>query len=574
MTRHESVQSGLKQGDAGFEYDSSVARTPINDNTSYLLSQAEYRAELRDFTWTNDEFYDLDTQRTDLIHGPEPSAQSDLEASEPDTSEPMMLDDPEQVETAIEEDHALPVPQVEAVLPEVEVRMTADSDPVGIQNGQIEKPEPQLEFDNVISRLEELWHINHPGHYDTTSNDIKPAAPSTFADFDRPPSLVTYPHMSPYPTPIEPPASDLPPVLRPQRSPTSPVKSVLVDVSKPAKEDATSNIVNRIKEKPPQHIDLPTGLPSSGLSVSDFVAVSRTDGPASPGSISSGGSRFLRRHRVLPSVDDAGIGSRLSVDLSHDGGGRRLVSLLGDEDWEELDHTSSDKSYPNGQTQSPPGYSGFFGRVLKRRPSTHMTSGLRRQTRASDSSRSSDTAGQGSPTKTKPSAGIRLFGSKNPAIGGSKKSLSEKIKAIPKLRKPSEAKDPSPILDKGEVEDQSISPRDRPPTARRHTETGLGWLEKKTPKAKHDGGHTPSRTNNGIKSSFKYGSMSVIPRTDGEASEGTTMRRSASENPALRNGKGARTVPSTPNPLANGKPPRVELNETPPIVWDLDRTAK
>ena len=148
-------------------------------------------------------------------------------------------------------------------------------------------------------------------------------------------------------------------------------------------------------------LTLPTGLPASGLSVSDLMAI------PSPGLDSPG--RIVRRHRALPSIDTTPM-SRLSIDL--DG----TLANLGDDDWEQLD-TDGIGSMPNGQ----PG-SSFFNR-LKQRPATLYTSGLRRQTRTSDAlSRS------GSPVKMNP---MPL------GKGATTIKAFEKIKAFPKLRKPS-----------------------------------------------------------------------------------------------------------------------------------------
>lgn len=124
---------------------------------------------------------------------------------------------------------------------------------------------------------------------------------------------------------------------------------------------------------------LPLGLPGSGLSTSDIVSVPSPD-PNSP-------TRLIRRHTPgQPSIDTIS-NARLSVDL------HGTISRLGDDDWEQLE-ASAIPSLPNATPSAF--FTRGFSQVLRRRPSILVSSGLRRQTKNSDSSRES------SPTKHRP----------------------------------------------------------------------------------------------------------------------------------------------------------------------------
>lgn len=152
---------------------------------------------------------------------------------------------------------------------------------------------------------------------------------------------------------------------------------------------------------------LPSGLPASGLSVSDVISIPSPTLDAAP--------RLIRRHPHLQSVDSVPA-SRLSVDL------HGTITQLGEDDWEALEGDADIPSAPNGYGPSVPP-SSFFTR-LRRRPSTIMTSGLRRQAQATRST-SDSSSRESSPTK---GLSTRLL-----MFGGTKKALG-KLKAFPLLR--------------------------------------------------------------------------------------------------------------------------------------------
>lgn len=270
---------------------------------------------------------------------------------------------------------------------------------------------------------------------------------------------------------------------------------------------------SNIKNDKPRDMTLPTGLPASGLSVSDIMSI------PSPGLNSPG--RLVRRHKALPSIDTIPA-SRLSVDL-----GGTITHL--DDDWEQIDS--------EGIESTPNGYVGgsFLNRVLKRRPSTLHSSGLRRQAKHSDVSDSSPT--KFSPTKK----------NANPIWGGTTKKALEKIKAFPSLRKPSNP----PSAYRSDLPDP-------PGTERTHTESG--WFDKRP------------RLKKSVTES-KLGSRSVSAKSMSEKSterDKGVMTMSRSVSGITRDGRIQRLeMDKSSSSVMEFDPPRLELKETGPIEWDL-----
>lgn len=286
-------------------------------------------------------------------------------------------------------------------------------------------------------------------------------------------------------------------------------------------------------QRPETQPRLPSGLPGSGLSVSDIVSI------PSPG---VDVPRLIRRHAPMPSIESIPV-PRLSIDV------HGTITQLGEDDWEAVDIDGDIPSMPNGYAAglAP---SSFFTR-LRRRPSTIVASGLRRQTAA----RGSDSSRDSSPTK-----GPTLS---RPIFSTPKKAL-EKLIALPKIRSrhPSEessststdgpaspiaagskTQPSSPIL---EIRDRLSSQRIRPsPPARRNTASE--WVErrfstnKSKPKRLFDRTSTPSRSSERSLTQCSETAASPQPDTWGSALEGKLAI-----------------------------PPRLELKESDPVVWDFE----
>lgn len=271
------------------------------------------------------------------------------------------------------------------------------------------------------------------------------------------------------------------------------------------------------RPKPDFHLTrLPSGLPASGLSVSDVVSI------PSPG---LDGPRLIRRHPGIPSVESVPM-ARLSIDL------HGTITQLGEDDWEALEAEKDLPSAPNGYGPGVPP-SSFFNR-LRRRPSTIITSGLRRQTQARSSSSSSRDS---SPTKSVVRATTRK------ALG--------KLKAFPNLRSRRNSdnvpdmgpkQEEAVPTDNSPVSRKTVSPRvSRPSSYRRDTESG--WFERKLSRGK-----------------------SMIDTASGGSSRSLTQSSQGSTN-ALKDGEGIWGSKSECLVGDGSSPPRVELKETGPVLW-------
>jgi len=252
---------------------------------------------------------------------------------------------------------------------------------------------------------------------------------------------------------------------------------------------------------------LPTSYPASDLSVSDVVSV--------PSNSVGSPHRLFRRHLHLPNAETAPM-ARLSVELNG------TITILDDEEWEELS-SEGIGSLPNGPTPRS-GPSTFltrgFGEILRRQPSTLVTTGLRRQPKTSDSSPES------SPTKFRPLLNPGSFASRS--VEGTKKALG-RLKTFPKLRKAGEGGEGeiAPVAAKsptGNVESTAGSAiKPRPSDTHRHTESGTDGFDKRPRLPKHG--------------------LTSTPRVCKQS--------------------GSSSNPST----GEGPVPRVELTSTPPVVW-------
>jgi len=329
-----------------------------------------------------------------------------------------------------------------------------------------------------------------------------------------------------------------PPVSRPIAI-TAPARAP-VQLSSPRPITAAFNPDGPLMKRDVVHdINLPTGLPSSGLSVSDLVSIPSTD-VDSP-------SRIVRRHKTLPSIDMTPM-SRLSVEL----GGR--IENLGDDDWEQLDSAEGIDSLPNGAPHLTTGGS-FINRVLRRRPSAVHLSGLRRTIKSSDSSLSSISPSKsGSPTKKSP---MPLF-SRN----GTKKALDklDKLKVFPKTWKvpPSSYQPPAGV---GRSSSPDGPPRvERPPNPRRHTESG--WFDQRHMKV--DEMSSASASVSASSTTRSVSAKMAAGQEQTRANDRSGMSRSVGAMPGRKADLKA-TLPETPE-----RPPRVSLTKTPPIVWEME----
>ena len=578
--------------DSRFMEENECTKTPLNDNALYMLEQAKYKAELDGFTWSRD---DESFGKVLVVE----EGSHEVNGVEVDEAEEVAEEDGEVDMPSTHIEVERPTPElVEDELPDTEDK--ARSVYEDVEEVEVVSPElpsvPTMPIETVLDEKRASAHS--PGALDLENTEDattietmpSPEDSKSTTPLPRAPEMVERDHGLP-------------------AMPSQRVEAAHV-ASSPRPIPSTNGNAQRQSTRDRPELALPNTLPAGGLSVSDMVSIP-SPGLGSP-------SRIIRRHRPLPSVDTLPI-SRLSVEL------HGTITHLGDEDWEQLDPAEGTQLIPTAPNGVPVGPGAFFNRVLRRRPSTLYTSGLRRQAKTSDSSskESSPTKIRPPPNMTLPSPGSGLFGSKSK---GSTKKAFEKIKAFPKLRKSSTTMDRPPAekssrtrstsssingklpkLDltqppviampaglislstssvnevssanetnavsySSKVGDEDILNREsrRPNTVRRHTESG--WFDKK-PKLR------------------KRASASAAPGGGGGGSTGglsaaflSQLSRSGSRSASMK-GKMSRSVTET---FARGKntsseeeeekregrrvgAPRVELRKTPPILWELER---
>ncbi|WWC65706.1 uncharacterized protein I303_108327 [Kwoniella dejecticola CBS 10117] len=541
-------------------------RTPLNDNALYALEQAKYRYELEKFAWSRE----LDGYET--VEESEMERSIDDQEEEDEEEEGSLMD-------GVTESSTMPVTDAERSLHERKISAEGEMYEPTQQRYQDEEDEyittnisdPVTASADIhgtaatpsTKRQPNLPDIGSPESVYTDEAPRSPVGsptPSAPAEHVKASTVsaktreddaalstghgVTAPAKHPIelnPAKEEVAELSTPPILLEKttqpvqkglpNAPTSPVSPTLSTHSPkahPVPIPLRPKPVRQISEEAGINLNLPTGLPSSGLSVSDMVSVPSPH-PGSP-------TRILRRHRQLPSVDTIPI-ARLSVEL------HGVRTHIDDEDWEELILDDPNASAPNGHGHGGGLNHSFLGlgRVLKRRPSNLITSsagtngdhssyttsgsGLRRQIKNSDTS-SSRNSQSTSPTKSLTSR-PNLFSNKS--IENTKKAFG-KFKAFPKLRNlaapasdenkiptrsplvgpplsasASESAAGSPEMrEKAEALDRPENPSANNDTAlskdyklvdaneagakevrpamgyRRHTESGIGWLGRKT----------------------------------------------------------------------------------------------
>ena len=444
-------------------------RTPLNDNQLYALEQARWRAELEQFTWSRE---------TDLRYS-EPSFVEESDALEVD-SDGLPNGHHGTGEGELGRSGSRSTSSVSASAPPRSIfeRDISESAADGVEEvqhgGEVSAP--------MVPKSISDAHVTQDGVLPTSA--LAACAPDISA--------------------AEPPDRLLESVTGHTASLTtlSPRAESLPAIVEAGHHGASHPVpISHIKHDLPQHLDLPTGLPGSGLSVSDIISIPSPD--------SGSANVVFRRHPHIPDVDAIGI-ARLSIEV------HGTITSLDDEEWEELNAEGIGTAHNGPSTGLVPltFFTRGLGGILKRRPSTLVMSSLRRQAGRSNSSLDS------SPTKPTPG----LFAAKS--MQNTKRAF-EKFKVFPKRQKPVVSTPPSP-------ETGPVTPRfdARPAAWRRHTESGPGWFEKR------------ARVR-------KQGATTAVVDVSRDSRE---SEKSASSSDSS----------------VGGPVPRVELVQTPPVVWELD----
>ncbi|WWC92991.1 uncharacterized protein L201_007955 [Kwoniella dendrophila CBS 6074] len=594
-------------------YEDNYKKTPLNDNALYALEQAKYRFELESFAWSREED-DYETveeseigesvaeeeevepeeeeQRGQALDGivsaadevvpiqvmedglsPElmetENPQIGIKVIEAQQTEDTKSQDKEDITIhPISTEHGISVPLSTVI---TGTAPSKDS-PVTLQPGSPESayssnppmpspiPAPKSHVDNHTSP-EDIAAALLKENAETKPDQVKlievvaatediSSTPSDEKDISGVPKLDTpgkklmeIDSASIHATePIKP--------LSPQ-TPTSPLSTHSTG-TRPIPIPIRPKAVRQLSEE--VNLNLPQGLPSSGLSVSDVVTIPSPH-PGSPS------TRIHRRHPQLPIVDTIPI-ARLSVEL-HGG----LRTHIDDEEWEELIAEGPDASAPNGNGLNQNHSFLGLGRVLKRRPSNlngfnnnhngsaisnGVGSGLRRQVKNSDTTTtSSQPSSSASPTKQNYRPNIFS----NKSISNTKKAFG-KLKQFPKLKSitsPTESslKNQShinihspliepPLIPNSSTNSSSSAPSSNakdmsePPTQngrdqssskpsataeqdrpnmgyRRHTESGLGWLQRRKKKSSPIKPIQPSKSSSKSASVSKANSPVIDP---------------------------------------------------------------
>lgn len=370
----------------GHDYgrDTDREQSPLNSDEVYARVQAEFAKELESFDWTCQD-HELEDDVSDIAEDSEFALSEDESDDEPlDVEEQEVIQrshsatdsEPQPVSNASASirDSPEPVPIDEPVPTEIETTPQPPQQPLVQQiDVPVESPPstPALPDEPVQPVDESPLAAMETVHEDAPLSVTTVAAPS----------------LAPAPAPVPAPVSAAAPVAAPVVAPAvaPAVAPVAVASSMEASPDAPSvklppidALGIRTSPAPEQstvqpgaisisqdqylNVRLPSGPPSSGLSVSDVISI--------PSPHQGSPNLLIRRHRHLPSIDR--VNQRLSVDL----GG--TFAQLGDEDWEQLDSRKIPEAV-NGANAAGQTYSRFargLGSVLGRRPSSR-TAGLR-----------------------------------------------------------------------------------------------------------------------------------------------------------------------------------------------------
>nr|XP_031859711.1 uncharacterized protein CI109_004783 [Kwoniella shandongensis]KAA5526783.1 hypothetical protein CI109_004783 [Kwoniella shandongensis] len=544
------------------DYEDMLQRTPLNDNQLYALEQAKYKAELSQFAWSREEEYGTESE-ADVHNQDEASVELEEETivsvAPLTTSSPssILTRDPALLRNQDESAHSktLQTPNerhklveqhqagLSADLKEINTITVADTvnieddhkgivpdrhsndvSVVDLEEQSLFVPETTTlssssSVDELIDTLRDKETSDDPipdkiiSQGDIAEEQPRPSLPPLLSRPSEPivPSKQSS-HLPPLPSPTHSDqgpenSSPLPPPGSPMTSRVPPVLHYPIPIK----------VQNGLQPRLSHETGVPLGLPSSGLSVSDIVSV------PSPGIDLP--ARLIRRRPRLPSDDTIPI-ARLSVELNG------TITNLEDDDWEQLEAEGPDASAPNGPTYSK---GSIFAR-LRRRSSMLGGSGLRRQTKNSDSSSRSSH----SPTKQRPP----LFAGKG--IENTRKVFG-KLKTFPILKgiaselgnhqkesKPS-LRGISPLSAQAGIE-HGDGNGGRPWNVRRHTESN--WFEKKVKRGKASSSVPASVSGRSSKASVS--SSGSVLQGDGSTGKGEAA-------------------------------PRLELKETPAIVWELEK---
>jgi protein-serine/threonine kinase len=509
-------------------YDEGVRRTALNDDSIYKLEQAKWRKELKGFYWCGE---DLERVETGVLEG---VREMDTDGEEVEI-ESGLTSEVGDVDTEFSEDASVADGEVNGEVQHGGERPPTESDAdITISQDMANMVLAQMVESPVIGL--QIPRSGERGASPTMDSPSLPVLPSSAtAPSTPPPASMPSPQASTAPlgrvdagglsdTPPSP--MTIPSVM--ERSSLESTPSTQHDSPQPAislkgyattppaespKLSLTSPVRIAPKTRSPARAihHLPSGLPASGLSVSDIVSI------PSPGLEAP--NRLIRRHPTIQSIDSHL--PRLSVEMNG------TFAHLDDEDWEELELDAGNiQSMPNGHPGIGLGApSSFLNRVLRKRPSTLAMSNLRRQPESSDSS-----VENVSPTKLKPA----LFTGK-----GTKKAF-EKIKAFPRLRK---------------VTGSASIPHGVIPSSSSSSGVSSRVIGNGNGNGNNNGGR-------GTENGWLAGKgRSISGLGAGLAKNGLGMGRAVSAGGKKRAG--------SDDSVGSGGVPRVELRETPPVVWEI-----
>lgn len=529
----ETPSVDMSGHDYGKEPDGE--QNALNNDEIYNAAQAEFARELESFEWTCQYTYDLDENEQVADAEVADAAPDAMEQDEPELARPASIVRPTSVMSG--------APSIVTSLPSAVSTTpsstddipTIPSEPADSVMESLKDPEPELDREGAASPVSS----KPPSVRTTASAKVSSRAPSIILPLvDDQPEAIAAPAV----------VNDIPDTTKPP---------ALLPMS-PSEGKVPPNLTVR----------LPSGPPSSGLSVSDVIAI---------GSTSQGSPNLLiRRHRQLPSIDKYPH-ARLSVELNG------TFGALGDEDWEQLDAEAIPEmingANAKGQSSAP---NSFFARLRPRttsrilsrtgrNASIRVPSGLRKAV-TSDS----DTSSERSPSKA---ARQPLFASRG--IENTKKAFT-RIKAFPPAKRNernvsgggvsgASSTSPSPVASirgLGLPNSRSMTTGMRDTLQVDHATVRRGGS------IKASGKRGSSRSAADLPSLFSRPKVRRAKMDDNSTgSGGGSTSTSVSASPSLVT-LDEPIVLQVPSVAVNPAVPRVELTTTAPIVWELSLEGK